>query len=341
MEIPSVLISDTNGSLSSDLFKINVDRPVISARLTNEVSKSRVLNISLDNVRLDSIPNIANSTYKTFLCYNGSLGYSNKIFTTVVKEMSGVFDPFILPSLSYNPGQLVRPSASELEDVVIDIKMYNGTVDVLRYSEGILENGEKTYFVKESRAYPTVITGLPNISGNKVSMDGWYSYTTVIFRNIAEGAVMVKGNFYGMDGFIFKASDDGFVFINKTTNKFVIMRTGDNTLADGVVQVKNENYEQILFSLNETTGTSAQGNNVYIHSQLLVTDQIRDAITTEAVEAAFACGGDFVDFQNWQKLTLKRMAAYIMFQNGLFENAQIILESARSMCTPPRYNSNC
>jgi hypothetical protein len=47
-------------------------------------------------------------------------------------------------------------------------------------------NGEKTYYVKESRAYPTQITGMPNMVGDKVIMDGWYSYTAIIFRNIAE-----------------------------------------------------------------------------------------------------------------------------------------------------------
>jgi hypothetical protein len=44
---------------------------------------------------------------------------------------------------------------------------------------------KKTYYVKESRAYPTQITGMPNMVG-EVIMDGWYSYTAIIFRNIAE-----------------------------------------------------------------------------------------------------------------------------------------------------------
>jgi hypothetical protein len=34
--------------------------------------------------------------------------------------------------------------------------------------------------------YPTQITGMPNMVGDKVIMDGWYSYTAIIFRNIAE-----------------------------------------------------------------------------------------------------------------------------------------------------------
>jgi hypothetical protein len=41
-----------------------------------------------------------------------------------------------------------------------------------------------------------------------------------------------------------------------------------------------------LFSLNELQEQGPQGNNVFIHSQLLVTDQIRDAITSEAITAS-------------------------------------------------------
>jgi hypothetical protein len=68
------------------------------------------------------------------------------------------------------------------------------------------------------------------------------------------------------------------------------------------VQQKNEDYTQPLFQQRDYRN---RGNgNVFIHSQLLVTDQIRDAIT-EAVSAAFAEPTDYVDFQNWQKLTLK------------------------------------
>jgi hypothetical protein len=59
------------------------------------------------------------------------------------------------------------------------------------------------------------------------------------------------------------------------TNNKVILRPGDNTTAQAAVQQKNEDYTQLLFQLNETTGTGTHGNNVFIHSAL-VTDQIRD-----------------------------------------------------------------
>jgi hypothetical protein len=121
MDIPSVLISDTNGSLASDLFKIHVDNPTISASLTDEVSKSRMLTVALDNVRLDSVPNIHNSTYKIFLAYNGTLGYSNSIHYSGKRNRT--FDSSNIPVLSFDPGMVSRPSREMLDEVVIDIKM--------------------------------------------------------------------------------------------------------------------------------------------------------------------------------------------------------------------------
>jgi hypothetical protein len=112
----------------------------------------------------------------------------------VVKEIKGTFDSSNIPVLSFDPGMVSRPSREMLDEVVIDIKMFNGSVDVLgmRRESCITE---KTYYVKESRAYPTQITGMPNMVGDKVIMDGWYSYTAIIFRNIAEGATVVKDTF--------------------------------------------------------------------------------------------------------------------------------------------------
>jgi type IV secretory pathway TraG/TraD family ATPase VirD4 len=50
------------------------------------------------------------------------------------------------------------------------------------------------------------------------------------------------------------------------------------------------------------------------------------------VSTFFAEPTDYVDFQNWQKLTLKRMAASVMFPERAL-NAQIIMESARDLLT--------
>jgi hypothetical protein len=40
------------------------------------------------------------------------------------------------------------------------------------------------------------------------------SYTAIIFRNIAEGATVKVGYFYALNEFIFKASDNGQLYID-------------------------------------------------------------------------------------------------------------------------------
>jgi hypothetical protein len=60
----------------------------------------------------------------------------------VVKEIKGTFDSSNIPVLSFDPGMVSRPSREMLDEVVIDIKMFNGSVDVLRYAQGELHNGE-------------------------------------------------------------------------------------------------------------------------------------------------------------------------------------------------------
>jgi hypothetical protein len=76
-----------------------------------------------------------------------------------------------------------------------------------------------------------------------------------------------------------------------------------------------------LFQLNETTGTSPWKQCIYTFAAF-VTDQIRDAITAEAVSAAFAEPTDYVDFL--AETYFKRMAASVMFQNGLLRTLKLL-----------------
>lgn len=331
--IPSVVSMDTSGDLASDMLKIYCDKSAAIATLEQGSLGKRVLNVTLGNVKSTSIPGIKNASYISFLTYNGTLGYNNKIFSTVVKTDRGIFDPAKPPVLSYNPAELVRPCKEELQDIVMEIKMFNGTVDVLRYSEGILSGGEKQYNVI-TKSYPTTIMELPNVDGKQVFMDGWYSFTCIIFRELLDSSDVFAGDIYCMNGFVFKASDTGKVFWRKDT-PFIEAAGGTSPIK----QEATDNYLEILHSLAGTSGVSAQARSIYTHTQIMVTDRLRDAITEEAVSAAFASPTDYVEFQTWQKLTLKRNAAYVMFQNGLFEKAQIILESARATCSEQKYNS--
>ena len=336
-DIKNILIDDTHGDLEKDLFKNHPQKTSLSGWF-DIVEGKQVLHLSANNIRYDSIPGVNNVTYKTFLTYNGTSGYAKKVFSALIAEDKGKFDTHNVPVLKYDPNKVIDiTDIDELDDVVIDIKMYNGTVDVISYHDGILRNGEKVYKAKSVIAYPTTIKKLPNISNDTVFLDGWYSFTQILFRNLVTGGAVIEGSFYAAPGdFIFKANASGLLGWDSAQELYTIKK------ADGsiVAQEANENYKEILFSLNESTGTSAQANNIYLHSQVLVTEELRDAITQEIVQASCkdANGCDFAD---WQKLVLKRISASIMFENELYENAQIIMESARDLCSNIDHSSPC
>lgn len=340
MDVKNIIIDDTNGDLAKDLFKNHDQQSALSVWFAEDSDK-RVLNLSTNNIKFDSIPNLQNSTFITYLAYNGTLGYTNKVFSTVVAQNSGLFNVNEPSVLVYNPDGLISADTQEeLDERVMDIKMYNGQIDVLEYSEGILKDGQTTYKTKTTRSYPSTISSLPNVSKDTVFLDGWYSYTNIIFRQLEIGSLVSKDTFYGVDGFIFKASDSGYFYSNDETGQYYILPEGETLISNGIVQVENIDYEEMLFGLNETSGTSAQANNIYLHSQVLITDELRNAITREIVHSAWE-DKNGCDFADWQKLMLTRLSASIMFENELYENAQIILESSRTMCSSGDYESKC
>ena len=340
MNIKNINIFDTHGELSEDLFKNHPDTSALSAWFTG-TEENKILNFSTNNIRYASIPSINETTYLTFLTYNGSSGAPNRLFSTVVAEDSGVFDVNNVPVLQYSPNdmyEVVRDgNADTFKDMMLDIKMYNGSIDVLNYadtrmSHGPLSKYSKDYIVTSRRSFPTHVSALPNMEASRIFLDGWYSYTNILFRSLVDGDRVFKDSFYGSNGFIFKASDDG-TYRNAEHGATIIVEGGTS-----VHQVSNTDYEEILFSLNEATGISPQSNNVYLHSQVLVLEEIRQAIIDEVVEAACNCdiGCQLMD---WQQLTLNRVAAYVMFENGLFDKAQSIIESSRGMCCSTGINS--
>lgn len=340
MDVKSIIVKDTDGALANESFKNQPDIPAVSAWFAPSGNDVRSLSLSPNNIKYSAVPNIQGATYISFLAYNGTLGYSDKIFSTVVVQDQGVFDISDVPMMVYNPNDTVLPAdQDDLEERVIDIKMYNGVVDIITYTGGILKDGQKTYQAKAVQSYPTVVTELPQVAGGRVFMDGWYTYTNVLFRNISIGTRVYAGVFYGYKGFIFKASIEGDMSLDNAGN---VMITATAEGSEGVVQVSNTDYKEILFSLDPADGgPSAQSGNEYINSQLLITDEIRDAIILEVVDASLekCCGP--MQYRDWMKLSMKQTAAAVMFENGLYENSQIILESARPSCTVTNYNTSC
>jgi len=347
MNIDSILVQDTNGDLAKEILKNDVNKQALSVWFSDyDKANKKILNFAVNNIRYDLIPSIEDTTYVTFLTYNGSSGYQNKMFSTIVAYDSGDFNRHEIPVLTYDPNNIqVIPELEELNDVVLDIKMYNGTIDVLNYTDykmghGTLSKGSNAYTVKSRRAFPTKVDILPNVENNRVFLDGWYSFTHIIYKDITEGSDLVAGNFYSFRGKLYKSLDYGKFYIGNNTTGRVVLRSGDISTTS-LVEVGQANYEDLLFSLNETSAISPQANDSFLHSQVLITEELRQAILQEIVKVACSkkIGCDFMD---WQNLTLKRIAAYVMFENGLFEKAQLILEAARAMCTGGNgFDLNC
>jgi len=334
-ETKTILIKDTDGALSKETFKNDPEKEAVSAWFSDPDSDKRTLFLSPNNITYTAISDIMPSTYISFLAYNGTFGYTNKLYSTVLESQAGIVDMNTAPVMEYNPNGTEIPASTVASDeYLIDISMYDGTVDVIHYQEGILSKGEKTYLAKSIRSFPTTVSGLPQVSGNLVYLDGWYTYTHIIFRDVAANSNVLKDIFYGISGFIFKATDDGKIAINSESGDILIIPVGKTLIEDGIPQEESHDYEDILFSLNAVgSDYSTQSTAIFTHSQILVTEEIRDAITSEVVNAAMedCCGP--MEYSDWQKLIMKREAASIMFLNGLFRNAQIILESSRKMCS--------
>lgn len=343
MDVKNILVHDTSGDLSKELFKLQPDLPAVSTWLEVVGENVRiadkpkqVLKLAVNNIRYDSLPGVENITYVTYLAYNGTLGLKDSVFSTVVSSDRGVFNRQDVPILTYDPGNTIEYDSEEgLEDAVLDIKFYNGTVDVITFQEGVLVDGIKKYNAKSIRTYPYRATAMPQVSNSKVFLDGWYSYTHMLYRDISEGDIVIKGTIYAYRGRIFKASAEGSFSVDAITEDLLILIGSQNTAA---IQNTEVRYEDVLFGLNEGSSVSGHGNTVFLGSQVLITDELRDAITKETLSMAM-CANSAADFADWQKLILKRNAAAIMFENGLFENAQIILESARTECTNNGYRS--
>jgi len=337
MEIKNILIKDDKGILGTDAFKYDPSTEALGVIFDPAQPNTRVLAFSPNNVNFGAVPNMVPSSYQVFVTYNGTLGYSNRMFSTVVAEEHGVFDLTNIPTTVYDPnGVNAVTNAEELQDVVIEISMFNGVVDVLNYSEGYLNVGNKDYVVQSRRAFPTVITSMPHIDYKKVQLDGWYSYTFIAFRDISVGATIIKGIIYGIDGFIFKAPYDGVLYEDAEGYYSYSVSTPP---IKGYLE-ENHNYEDHMFNLNQSSGISGNADTVYLHTQVLITDTIRDAIVAEVIE--ISCQNNTgCDFMDWQKLSMKRMAAYVMFENGLYEKAQVIMESARTMCLNKKIDLTC
>ena len=357
-----VKVADTNGDLTKDMFKSHPSMGATTAWLDNE--KSALL-VSANNILYSAVPGIKQATYKSYLTYNGTGGYVNKTYSTVVAEDQGVFNISSAPVLKYDSKKVMAVTDPQtISEKVYDMSSF-GDCTIVNYQTDCC--GGTTTRTISNNSYQRPATTMPNVSNTTVFVDGWYTFTFVLFRNIEQGDKVIKDSFYGFRGFIFKASvsgnmhaeiinvcdgsssiyykpgdkllvdspceEDKCVEDSANASHVYILPEGETDTSKSVEQEYNDNYIDVLFDLNNSSGISSHAGTIYAQSQILLTPELNKAIAEEILDQSIDKCAAGCDFADWQALMLKGIGAGVMFDNGLFANAQIILESGRESCS--------
>ena len=352
MNIKSIEIKDTNGSLSKDVWKTTINESSVTPVFDDSDDNKRIIKLSPGNVNFVTVGGRGN-TYKSYLTYNGTLSTKDQLYKRVVAEDVGAMVGTTAPVLTYSPNNSIMPSKEDMQNELIqlNISMHTGVADVLEYREGSLTRGEKSYKVKAIHNYPMTITEMPNMEKDVVFLDGWYTYTFVMFRDVISNVTRAeKGLYYASKGTMFKASKSGLVIVQSDGSVYILY--DEFVLEDGLednvdfrevvgaeLQADGGDYLDLRMQLDARDGVGDNYNHSYVESQVLITDEIRDAITRE-IMCSLCTDDTGCTFADWQRLTLKRQAAFIMFENGLYRNSQTLIESSRKLCHS-KYKDEC
>ena len=128
MDTNSILVKDTDGHLQQEEYKNYPDKAALSVWF-DYTATHQALKFSANNVRYDSLPDIhAPSTYITFLTYNGTMGYDNRVFSTVLKKDVGNYSgtDVPVPILTFQPHEYIaNTQISDAAEDVLEIIIYS------------------------------------------------------------------------------------------------------------------------------------------------------------------------------------------------------------------------
>lgn len=344
MDIKSIEVIDTNGSLMDESNKHITSAEAVSARFV-ETEGARVIEFSPDNVDFGVFAYSDGVTFKQVLQYNGTLSSNKKVFQQTLVDETFAPQEILAPTLMYNPGNVKAFDVETVDDIIVELDMHNGTssmLNVLGFKSDDLVGGEKSYSAVSVHTYPTTIKRLPNVENNNVYLDGWYSYTFIGFNDVKFKQDVSKGTYYGSNGMVFKASTSGRIYLDQMG---VYILPADMFASGGTISIEGADPEVSMdidgdaswaeLRIGLKTADSAWSNysHAFVDSQILITDEIRDAMVKEALCVAGKTKTSTAMFHDWQAITVKRQAAFVLFQNELFKHAQKVIESSRGLCS--------
>ncbi|MCK5788260.1 MAG: hypothetical protein KAH32_04650 [Chlamydiia bacterium] len=323
MNIPLVCVKDTHGALAYDILKHDIEDQSIKAE-----DKEGELYITYKNINYLSIPGVdpRELTYKFYLTYNGTNG-RNSLYTTLLMEKESILDISSPPIFIYSPEGFSKKyveTPEELEN--LDITYYTNEANILQFKPVVSHCDGSTTLTVMSHNYPHSIKYPPNISNQRINYDGWYTATYAVFKNLVKDDYVTKGALYSNAGIVGKAKDFGEVFIEDGIAYF----TEDEEALEEIT------YEEFILAANNLTGIESNSSGHIVNSQILVTKDIN----TNIIESLTNINSSYTDdcdtlceIADWQKLQQKRIASCILFKEGAYKKAQVIMESARKSCS--------
>lgn len=334
MDVPLAYPKDSHGIITNDGNKIDPFESVLSASVehtsTADHTYSPTLHIAYDNIDYNNIPNfpLGDITYKYILAYNGTMSRSKGLYSQVLDTKEGQLAVDMPLAFKYNPQELQYTQGTEAEAVILDVNFYTAEANILQF-KGVPVGGNNGPFTNVYKySYPFNMSYTPMSEYNKTYFDGWYTSTLVLYRDVTHNLTAIAGEVYAFRGVVGKANASGV---------FDISSTGVLTIyADGVYTedpLTPLTYEEFILESNNLMGVNSHDTGVLANTQILVTDELNNAIINELknISCDPACD-DTCSIADWQKLQQKRLGAYIYFTEDDYRKAQVIIESSRSVC---------
>lgn len=322
MNIPLVCVKDTHGALTYDILKHDIEDQAADAK-----DVDGALHISYKNINYLSIPGAdpADLSYKFYLTYNGTNG-RNSLYSTVVLDEQGLLEITNTPEFIYKP-EGFSEKMSELPPGVenLDITYYTSEANILQFKPVVSQCDGSVTMTVMRHTYPHNIKYPPNVSNERVNYDGWYTATYAVFKNLKNGNKVVKGSMYSSNGVVGKAIKTSNVYVRDNGVAYI----GEKEALEPIT------YEEFILFSNNLTGIESNAPGHVANSQLLVTKDLNKAIidSIKEVNASYSDDCDnLCEIGDWQKLQQKRIASCILFKEGSFKKAQVVVESTRQSC---------
>jgi len=361
MDIRIVESLATSGGLKDPSFRVDPSVENISLNWDESLGTLSVVDYNMDYSILPW-QLYGDVVKKVFLTYNGKNCSNGQLVETVVMESSSEDDINQIPGFNnsnewaYTPSTLTYPSEikemtdiSEFATSPYDYSQGFTVVKQFLTAEANASIGDPMY--KAFYRAPHLTSFIPpNVEGNKVYTDGWYTSYVCAVRTWTSADPVVNGsskgdivfygankkfylNITGVGGTLITDPDDSNAMIPDTTNWQV-----DPNFAD---------WQSLMM---DNTGDAMVDDPIYfIETQHLVTVELNKAILKELKAQCNACTSNTTKFgvsaiANYMKLMQKRLGAWVQFNADLYHEASNILESSRKLCYqclyhPGEYNS--